>query len=163
MWFASIQCEVPDSENQASGEVGIDLGIKDLATLSDGTKYENPRVERKYRKKIAYAQRRPHRRKKGSMDRRKAQNLLAKLYYRAACARKDYTHKFTSEIAVKYAAVCLEDLNVRGMQANDRFARAVGDAALAEIRRQFEYKANEVRYVDRFAPSSKTCIRERIL
>jgi putative transposase len=157
MWFASIQCEVPDSENQASGEVGIDLGIKDLATLSDGTKYENPHVEKKYRKKIAYAQRRLHRRKKGSKGRRKAQNLLAKLYYKATCARKDYTHKFTSEVAGKYATVCLEDLNVRGMQGNHHLARAISDAALAEIRRQFEYKATEVRYVGRFEPSSKTC------
>jgi putative transposase len=157
MWFASIQCEVPDSENQTSGKVGIDLGVKDLATLSDGTRYENPRVEKKHRKKIAHAQRRLHRRTKGSKNRRKAQKLLARAYYKAASARKDYTHKLTSEVSSKYAVICLEDLNVKGMQANHRLARAISDAALAEIRRQVEYKANEVRYVGRFEPSSKTC------
>jgi len=157
MWFASIQCEVPESENQAEGTVGIDLGVKDLAVLSDGTRYGNPRAERKLRRKIARAQRNLHRKRKGSSNRRKARLKLAKAYYQAACARKDYTHKFTSDVASRYGTVCLEDLNVKGMLANHRLARAIGDAALSEVRRQFGYKAREVRLIGRYEPSSKTC------
>jgi putative transposase len=157
MWFASIQCEVPESENQADGTVGIDLGVKDLATLSDETKEENPCMEKKFRRKIAHAQRSLHRKQKGSNNRKKAQNKVAKTYYRMACTRHDATHKFTARVTHKYGTVCLEDLNVKGMLANHHLARAISDAALSEVRRQFGYKAREVRFIERFAPSSKTC------
>ena len=98
-----------------------------------------------------------HRKQKGSKNRRKAQSKLARLYYRMACARSDCIHKFTSEVADRYATVCLEDLNVSGMLKNHNLARAISDVAFGECRRQFEYKAKEIRYVGRFAPSSKTC------
>jgi len=156
-WFASIQCEVAERENQAQGEVGIDLGVKDLAVLSDSTKYENPRTERNWRRRIARSQRGLHRKRKGSNNRRKAQRKLATVYWRAANARKDYTHKMTSDVTNKYAVICLEDLNVKGMLANHNLARAVSDAALAEIRRQFEYKARKIRYVGRFEATTKPC------
>jgi len=156
-WFASIQCEIPESENQAEGEIGIDLGIKDLAVLSDGTKYENPKTEKNRRRKIARAQRNLHRKHKGSNNRCKTQQKLAAVYWKTANTRKDYTHKMTSEITSKYAVICLEDLNIKGMLANHNLARAVGDASLSEIRRQFEYKANKLRYVGRFEATTKPC------
>jgi putative transposase len=157
MWFASISCEVPESENQAEGGVGIDVGIKDLATLSDGTKYGNPRIEKQFAKKIAYAQRGLARKQKGSNNRRKARMKLAKLYYRQACMRLDYQHKFTTEVCRKYAAVCLEDLNIKGMLANHKLAKAISDASWNKAIAQFGYKAKEVIRIGRFEPSSQVC------
>lgn len=157
MWFASIQCEVPDGENQASGAVGIDLGVTDLATLSDGTKFANPRSERKFRKKIARAQKNLHRKQKGSRNRHKARIKLARAYYKSACYRGDYLHKMTSAIAKKYAVVCLEDLNVAGMLQNHCLARAISDAAMNMCKNMLLYKAQEVRFIGRFDASSKIC------
>lgn len=156
-WFASIQMEVPDSENQAGGAVGIDLGVASMAVLSDGTVYDNGRIERKFRKRIAHAQRNLARKQKGSKNRRKAKDRIGQLYYKATNLRDDTIHKFTSEVASRYGAVCLEDLNVSGMLKNHNLARSIADVSFAEIRRQFEYKANEVRFVGRFEPTSKTC------
>jgi putative transposase len=157
MWFVSIQCEVPESESQAEGAVGIDLGVTDLATLSDGTKFANPKAERKFRKKIARAQRNLHRKQKGSKNRRKAQMKLARVYYKSSCYRSDYLHKMTSAIANKYATVCLEDLNVKGMLQNHCLARAISDAAMNLCRNMLLYKAQEVRFIGRFDASSKIC------
>ena len=156
-WFASIQCEVPEGENQAEGAVGIDLGISQHAVLSDGTVYENIQLEKKYRKQLARAQRALHRKHKGSKNRRKAQARLATVYWRMANKRQDRLHKFTSAVTRQYATVCLEDLNVKGMLSNHKLARAVSDVAFGEIRRQFEYKAKQVLYVDRFEATTKPC------
>ena len=117
-WFASIQCEIPESENQAEGAVGIDVGINQHATLSDSTVFENIKLERKYRRKLARTQRSLHRKQKGSNNRRKAQERLATIYWRMASKRSDNIHKFTTKVTTKYATVCLEDLNVAGMVKN---------------------------------------------
>ena len=177
-WFASIQCEVPEkrpeetggdqrepffpkgkimSENQAEGAVGIDLGISQHATLSDGTVFENIRLEQKHRRKLARAQRNLHRKHKGGKNRRKAQKRLSTIYWRIVNKRNDNIHKFTSAVASVYAIVCLEDLNVTGMVKNRSLSKAVADAAFGETARQFEYKAKETRYVGRFEPTTKQC------
>ena len=159
-WFASIQCEideVPESENQAKGAVGIDLGISQHATLSDGTVFENINLERKERRKLSRAQRSLHRKQKGSKNRKKEQNRLATIYWRMANKRNDNIHKFTSTVTAIYATICLEDLNVAGMLQNHKLAKAVSDVAFGEVRRQFEYKAKAVRLIGRFEPTSKRC------
>jgi len=156
-WFASVQCELPEGENQAEGAVGIDLGINQHATLSDGTVFENIKVERKYRRQLAKAQRGLHRKQKGSKNRYKAQRRLATIYWRMANKRNDNIHKFTTAVTQKYAKVCLEDLNVAGMVKNHNLARAISDVAFGEVRRQFEYKANEICIVERFEPTTKLC------
>jgi putative transposase len=156
-WFASFQCEVPDCENQAEGVVGIDLGIKSQAVLSDGTSYANLGLAKKFERQLAHAQRSLARKTKGSQNWKKAQRRLANLYYRISCMRQDNIHKFTNEVTTKYGVVCLEDLNVSGMMKNHHLARAVADVSFYEIRRQFGYKAREVRIVGRFEPTSKTC------
>ena len=156
-WFVSIQCEVPESENQAEGAVGIDLGISQHATLSDGIVYENIKLERKYRRKLARAQRSLHRKQNGSNNRRKAQKRLTTIYWRMANKRNDNIHKFTMAVTSKYATICLEDLNVLGMVKNHNLAKALLDAAFGEIKRQCEYKAKEMRYAGRFEPTTKLC------
>jgi len=156
-WFVSIQCEVPERENQAEGKIGIDLGINQHAVLSDGSVSENIRLEQKYRKKLARAHRSLHRKQKGSNNRKNAQQRLSTIYWRMSNARKDKIHKFTTSVTNDYAVVCLEDLNVKGMLSNHNLARAVSDMAFGEIQRQFEYKAKQVLYVDRFEPTTKPC------
>jgi putative transposase len=158
-WFASICCEIPEAkrENQANSKVGIDIGIKTVATLSDGTIYDNNHIENKHRKRLAQAQKSLARKVKGSKNWHKQHMKLARIYYKANCIRQDFTHKMTTQIANKYNTVCLEDLNVNNMLSNHRLAKAIADVRFAEVRRQLEYKANKVLYVGTFKPSSKTC------
>jgi putative transposase len=156
-WFVSIQCEVPESENQVEGMVGIDLGVSQHAALSDGTVFENIKLERKYRRRLARAQRNLHRKQKGSNNRRKARKRLATVYWRMANKRSDNIHKFTTAVTATYATVCLEDLNVAGMVKNHNLEKAISDVAFGEARRQFEYKDKEMRVVGRFEPTTKLC------
>lgn len=162
-WFVSILVdtpwEVPPRKNQAVA--GIDLGIKAMATCSDGTTFDNPMPLRKELKKLKRLNRRLSRKVKGSKNRAKAKAKVAKLHYRIANVRKDALHKATTEIVRKFSAVGIEDLNVKGMTANHKIARAIGDVGLYEFRRQLTYKAKmygtDIVVADRFYPSSKTC------
>lgn len=158
-WFASFQVDLGDveRESQSQGVVGVDLGIKSLAVLSDGTRFENIKSTNKFSKKLVRFNRSLARKKKGSSNWRKAKAKLAKLHYRISCVRSDYTHKMTSAIASKYSVVCIEDLNSSGMVKNKRLAKAVADASFSEIRRQLEYKAETVVVIDRWFPSTKLC------
>jgi len=158
-WFVSISVEIDDteSENQVSGAVGIDLGIKMLATLSDGTVFENPKTYYKYDKQLRRAQKSLSRKKKGSRNRAKAKLRLAKLHYRINCIVGDYIHKMTRYIADNYHTVVLENLNVRGMQKNRHLSKAVSRANFHKIKQLLQYKCLDVRIIDRFFPSSKIC------
>lgn len=161
-WFVSLQVEtsivVPDNQGQT---VGMDLGVKTLATLSDGRVFENPKSYRRKLQILKRAQRIVSRRQKGSKRREQAKRRVGKLHYRVACCRADAIHKMTTFIAMTYGAVGIEDLNVSGMKKNHRLAGAVSDAAFGEIRRQLTYKCewygSELVVHDRFMPSSKTC------
>jgi putative transposase len=162
-WFVSIQvqenCEKPVPT--APTAIGVDLGIKTLATLSDGTTFENPRALKHAQKKLKRLERAKSRRKKGSKNRHKARKAIAKVHARIANIRKDATQKLTSFLAHKYALVAIEDLHVNGMLKNHKLAQAVSDSNFGEIRRQLEYKAawhgTHIVTIDRFYPSSKTC------
>ena len=159
-WFASINVEMPDvecSDNQVRSAVGIDVGISKLATLSDGTVFENPKVTKYYARKLRRLNKSLTRKKLGSSNWKKAKIRLSKLHYKINCVRQDSTHKMTTCVTKKYSDVCLEDLNVKGMVKNRHLAKSISDAGFGEIRRQFEYKATQVHFVDRFFPSSKTC------
>jgi putative transposase len=162
-WFVSLQVERPDravSENQGPA-VGVDLGVKALATLSDGSVIEGPKALRKNLKKLRRASRALSRKVKGSSNRRKAKLKIARLHARIGNIRNDVTHKATTAIAKNHGVIVIEDLNVRGMMANDKLSRAIADVGLHEFRRQIEYKAklNGARIIvaDRWYPSSKTC------
>jgi putative transposase len=161
-WFVSLQVEtsivVPDNQGPS---VGVDLGIKTLATLSDGRVFENPKSYRRKLQVLKRAQRIVSRRQKGSKRRERAKRRVAKLHYRIANIRSDAIHKMTTFIAATYGMVGIEDLNVSGMTKNHCLAGAVSDAAFGEIRRQLTYKCqwygSELVVHDRFMPSSKTC------
>lgn len=162
-WFVSVQVETPDREpSDAKNEVvGIDLGIKTLATCSDGTIYENPKALKKNLKRLKRKQKQLSRKKKGSKNYGKAKQKLAKLHYRISNIRKDCLHKVTSEIIQKANVIVLEDLKVSNMMKNHCLAQAISDVGLFEFRHQTEYKAKwsgrRVIFADTFFASSKLC------
>jgi putative transposase len=158
-WFVSIAVETAAtvSENQASGAVGIDLGVKTLATLSAGIVFENPKTYYKYDKQLRRSQKSLSRKKKGSKNRAKAKLKLSKIHYRISCVVDDYIHKMTRRVANDYHTVVLEDLNVKGMLKNRHLSKAVSRSNFHKIRQFIQYKCGDVRFVDRFYASSKTC------
>ena len=163
-WFAALTVErdTPTAtQAPKAGAVGVDLGIKTLATLSDGTVIENPRPLRKAERRLKRAQKALSRKVKGSNRRAKARAKVARIHAHVANCRSDAIHKATTMIARMYSTVCIEDLNVAGMVKNRRLARSVSDASLGEFRRQLEYKTTRtgavLRVIDRWYPSSKTC------
>jgi putative transposase len=161
-WFVSIAVEVEhETPNHGGGTVGIDLGIKTLATLSGGEKFENQKHYRKSLGRIQGLSKGLSRKVEGSQNWWKNTQKLAKAHYRVACQRQDALHKMSTHVARTYALIGLEDLNTTGMLANHCLAQAVSDASFFEVKRQLLYKAEQyggyVQLVDRWFPSSKTC------
>lgn len=163
-WFASLTIErenEPMKPAPKGGSVGVDLGIKTLATLSDGTVIENPRHLKKSEQKLKRAQRALSRKTPGSNRRAKAKAKVARIHAHVANQRQDALHKLTTHLASKYSKISIEDLNVTGMAKNHALAKSVMDASFGEFRRQLEYKTARtgarLNVVDRWYPSSKTC------
>ncbi len=163
-WYAALTVErdTPTAtQAPKAGAVGVDLGIKTLATLSDGTIIENPHLLRKSERKLKKAQKALSRKTVGSNRRAKARVKVARLHARVANCRSDAMHKATTWLAGTFSEICIEDLHVAGMVKNHRLAKAVSDASFAEFRRQLEYKTARtgarLHIVDRWYPSSKIC------
>jgi putative transposase len=162
-WFVSIQVEEEQEQPvcTATTAIGVDLGVKTLATLSDGTPFENPRPLKHALKRLKRLERQKSRRKKGSKNRAKTCKKLAKQHARVANMRKDASHKLTSYLCKNHALLAIEDLHVAGMVKNHCLAQAVSDSNFGEIRRQLEYKAQwygvHLVVIDRFYPSSQVC------
>lgn len=162
-WFVSLQVEMamPDPVVTEKPIAGVDLGIKTLATASDGMTIENPRALKSGLRKIKRLQRTVSRRQKGSTNRRKAVKRLAKAHLRVANIRNDTLHQATSLLAKTKSAVVLEDLNMSGMLRNHRLAQAIADVGLYEFRRQMSYKGRwygcQVFLADPYYPSTKRC------
>ena len=163
-WYAALTVEREDkpvTKAPKGGAVGVDLGIKTLATLSDGTVIENPRCLAASERRLKKAQKALSRKAMGSKRRAKARAKVARLHAHVANQRIDAIHKATTWLASTYSDICIEDLNAAGMARNHRLAKAVSDAAFGEFRRQLEYKTARtgaaLRVIDRWYPSSKTC------
>jgi putative transposase len=163
-WYASITVETsdlpsPPAENQ--GTVGIDLGVKALATLSTGESFEGPKALRTLLMRLRRLSRALSRTVKGSRNRAKAKLKLAKLHARIANIRRDSLHQLSTSITRRFHTIGIEDLNVKGMLGNRHLARAIADMGFSELRRQLEYKAawrgGQVVLVNRWFPSSKLC------
>ena len=163
-WYVSLQVEEEIDDRKPPQETGgVDVGISALATLSDGEKFGNPRALAGAEQKLKRLQRAVSRKKKGSKNRRKAVRKLARAHARVANLRKTVLHEISSAITKRFGVVGMEDLNAEGMGRNRCLAKALKDAALAELRRQVEYKTawngGRVVLADRFFPSSKRCSR----
>lgn len=162
-WFVSLQVEleITDSLPKTPHVVGVDVGITSLAVTSDGEIFDNPKALSRAQRTLRIRQKAVSRKVNGSTNRGKAVARIAKLYRRIVNIRRDSIHKMTTSITKKASVVVIEDLNVAGMMRNHKLVRALSDASLSEIRRQFEYKSKwygtELRKADRFYPSSKLC------
>jgi putative transposase len=162
-WFVSVHVEMEIPEPKASYQpvVGVDLGILTLATISDGTRIENPRALKSSLRRLKRMQRVVSRREKGSANRGKAVRQLARAHLRITNLRKNALHQVTSRLTKTKSAVVLEDLNVSGMVQNHPLAQAIMDAGFYEFRRQMVYKGQwygcQVILADPFYPSSKRC------
>ncbi|HEV2456766.1 MAG TPA: transposase [Ktedonobacterales bacterium] len=163
-WYVSVLVEqehgVPEHP-EPRPVVGVDLGIKQLATLSDGEQESNPRPLRRRLKKIKRLQRAVARKQSGSKNRTKAVKQLAAQHRRVAHQRTNTLHQLTSRLAKTKSVVVIEDLNISGMLSNHRLAQAIGDVGFYEFRRQLAYKAAwygcRVVIASRWEPSSRTC------
>ena len=162
-WYASLTVEhdEPVATPPKGGSVGVDLGVKRLATLSDGTVVENPRYLRKAERKLKQAQQTLSRKTKGSNRRAKARMKVARLHAHVANQRLDTMHKLTTRLAETFSDISIEDLHVAGMVNNRHLAKSISDAAFGEFRRQLEYKTARsgarLHVVDRWFASSQTC------
>jgi putative transposase len=161
-WYVSVQVEEEQTVPENRGPVvGIDLGIKHLTTLSDGTVIANPRHLKRRLKKLKRLQRVVSRRQKGSKNRKKAVRRLAKLHRQIKNQRRNTLHQVTTRLAKTKSVLVIEDLNVGGMLKNHHLAQAVGDVGFYEFKRQLLYKAAwygaRVILADQWEPSSKRC------
>lgn len=165
-YFISILVEVneldvsmkPICESKA---VGIDLGIKTFAVLSDGTEIPNHKYLKQSLDKVKRLQRSLFHKTKGSKNRDKARRKLALAHEKVTNQRNDFLHKVTKYLVSNYDTICLEDLNVKGMVKNHHLAQALSDIAIGTFNTILEYKAKEsgvnILRIGRFEPSSKMC------
>lgn len=178
--FASFNIDITDEEYQRTHgsnlqegtAVGIDVGLKSAMVLSDGMAIQSSkplkRNLRKLRRLSRQLARKQHPRTKDdetpmSNNYKKLVRKIAKLHYIISCQRRDFIHKATTALVRLYEYISIEDLNVKGMMANHKLARALSDVSFSAIKEKLEYKAKannrKIIKVDRFYPSSKTCCK----
>lgn len=161
-YFASLVLDETKNPWPKTGEnVGVDLGITHLATLSTGEKIQNPRHLRRVEKRLKRAQKALSIKTKGSNRREKQRLRVAKLHARVADCRKDYLQKITTDLVRRFDQIAIEDLTVKGMLKNHKLAKAIVDVGFGSIRGMLEYKCDwygkDLLFCDRFFPSSKMC------
>ena len=141
--------------------IGIDVGLIHFATLSDGTKVENPRIFKKTSVKLKRLQQSVSRKVKGSNNYKKAKLKVAKCHETITNQRSDFLHKLSFTLVSENQAIAIEDLNVSGMVKNRRLAKHIADASWSEFRSQLDYKCKKygktLLTIGRFDPSSKIC------
>lgn len=161
-WHISFLCDVEIGRLPlTSKRVGLDMGITSLVTTSDGEKVTGPKPSKVYRRELATAQRRAARKQKGSKRSLRAKRKVARLHQKISDIRKDQLHKLTTRLVRENQSIAIEDLAVRNMLKNHCLAGSISDASWGELKRMLAYKCEwygrELRVVDRWFPSSKTC------
>ncbi len=167
-YYVSVLYEMYDKVPEINHRtiVGIDLGIKKLLTLSDGTTYDNNKYIDKYAKRIKRKQRELARKEKGSKNYYKCKKELAILHSKLANARKYYIHKITKDITDEYDIITCEKLKTKEMITKgkeNKLSSKINDATFSEIIRQLQYKSKykgkEFYQINTYYPSSQICSR----
>lgn len=164
-YFISVLYETADRAKLNNNKsVGIDVGVKDFAVLSDGKVFENQKYLKSSLRKLRVLQRTVSRRYRQGKKReeqsnnwRKAVRQVAKLQEHIAFQRYDYLHKVSTWIAENYSTVCVETLNVKGMLKNHHLARAISDCGWSMFLNMLEYKCDNLVKIDKWFASSQTC------
>ena len=141
--------------------IGIDMGLKDFAVLSNGIKISNPKYLQRQEKLLKRRQKQLSRKKKGSNNRDKARLMVAKTHEKVASQRNDFIHKVSTAITKQFDTIVIETLNVRGMKKNHNLAKAIGNVSWSRFSQFLKYKAEKsgknVIEIGMFEKSSKTC------
>ena len=163
-YFVSL-CVETDKESlmkpNRGGQVGIDVGLKEFYTDSNGNTVANPRILRRLSRKLAREQKRLSRKLPKSKNRERQRIRVACIHEKIANIRKDFLHQVTTRLVRENQTIAVEHLNVQGMLKNHKLAKAIADVSWSEFFRQLEYKTElhggELLKVDTFYPSSQTC------
>jgi len=162
-YYVSILCETDVELMSMSGrEVGIDMGLKDLAILSNGIKFQHPEQQlAKTKQLLKKQQRKLSRKTRGSKNYEQQRIQVSKKYERITCIRNNYYHTISKYLVSNYDAIYVEDLNVAGMMKNRRLSRKIQESAWSTLSSMIEYKCSwygKTYYrINRWTPSSKTC------
>lgn len=161
-WYVSILIDADIQKLLKTNKIiGIDLGIKNLATLSDGSTIKNPNILNKQLKKLAKKQRNLSHKQKGSSNYKKAAIKVAKLHRTIKLTRKSVLQQMTTKLVRSYDTIVIEDLNVKNMVKNHKFSRSIHDCGFGMFRTILENKCKmydkTLIIADRFFPSSKQC------
>ena len=161
-YFVSILVETEHIPMESTGcMIGIDLGVKDLLTTSDGEKFDNIRTTKKYKDRLAKEQRKLSRKTKGSNNWNKQRIKVARIHEKIHNTRIDNLHKISHKLVSENQVIFSEDLAVSNMANNRNLAKAISDCGWYELTRQISYKSdwNNRQYikVDRYFASSQTC------
>lgn len=162
-YFVSVLCTEVEVEafDKTGLNIGVDLGLKTLVTLSNGESYSHPKALNKSLKKLAKLQKQLSRKQIGSSNRNKARIKVARLHEKISNQRNDFSHKLSTNMVHGFDVIAIEHLQVKNMVKNKKLARHITDASWSEFVRQMEYKADwygkAVVKVDTFFPSSQLC------
>src|SRR6266571_3824329 len=143
-WYVSFSCECePERLPEAPSQIGIDVGLKTFATLSNGEEIANPRFFRKEEKALAKVQRKHSKLAKGTPQRRTHRKAVARVHERIAFRRANFTHQESRKIVNTYGVICVEDLSVNRMLHNHSLAKSMSDASWSAFFAQLSSKAEE--------------------
>lgn len=161
-YYVNLCCETEIKKSlKTDKNVGLDLGIKDFCITSNGDKYKNPKYLNKSFDKLAKLQRQLSRKTKGSNNYNKTRIKIAKLHAHISNQRKDFTQKLSTKLISENDIICIEDLQIKNMIKNHRFARNIIDVSWSRFIRELEYKASWheriIVKIDKFYPSSQLC------
>ncbi len=161
-FFVSVCCHdqievLPETDKQ----IGGDLGLKQFLIPSYGEPIENPRYFRKTEKKLARAQRKLSKKKKGSNNRNKQRIKVARLHEMVFNQRRDFLHKQSFMLVNENQVICMEDLSVKNMLLNHKLAKSIQDAGWSDFKRMVAYKSGwrgrTFVQIGKFFPSTKKC------